>query len=71
MAIDGIFETEIAAIRANNDEGEALLVNLFNQIHASDRQVLARGRTIVCDEGFAYEIEKTHALYSQFSWSID
>lgn len=69
MAIDGVFETEIAAIRARDDQGEALLVNLFNQIH-SERQVLARGRTRVTDPGFPFEIDETHALYSQFSWEV-
>ena len=69
MWIDGVFETEIAAIRASDDRGEAMLVNLFNQIHA-ERQVLARGRTRVTDREFAFEIDKTHALYSQFSWAV-
>ena len=68
MWIEGIFETEISAIRANDDQGEALLVNLFNQIH-SDRQVLARGITRSSVAEFPFEIEKTHALYSEFSWS--
>ena len=68
MWIDGVFETEISAIRAKDDRGEALLVNLFNQIH-SERQVLARGSTRSFDSEIAFEIENTHALYSEFSWS--
>ncbi len=68
MWIDGVFETEISSIRAKDDRGEALLVNLFNQIH-SERQVLARGSTRSFDSEFAFEIENTHALYSEFSWS--
>ena len=46
-----------------------MLVNLFNQIH-SEQQVLARGRTRVTDQEFAFEIDKTHALYSKFSWAV-
>lgn len=66
--IDGVFDTEVSAIRANNDQGDAMLVNLFNQIH-SDRQVLARGTTVSTVSAFPFSNDKTHALYSDFSWS--
>ena len=68
MWIPGMFDTEVSAIRANNDTGEAMLVNLFNQIH-SDRQILARGQTDSKIESFRFATNRSHALYSDIRWS--
>jgi hypothetical protein len=67
LHIDGLFETTVEAIRARDDQGEATLVNLFNQIHGAVH-VLARGQTRCVDRRFDIAIEKTHGLYSTFSW---
>ena len=69
MWIDGALDTTIEAIRGKDDASEAVLSNLFNQIHAAV-QVLARGKTRCSDRGFAIDIEGTHALYSSFDWRV-
>ena len=68
LRVDGLFETNVEAIRAQDDIGEATLTNLFNQIHG-DVHILARGKTTCTDGVFDFSIEKTHGLYSQFSWA--
>ncbi len=67
MRIEPYFETEVKAIRACNDSGEAILKDLFNQIHGAIH-VLARGKTKCQDQGLDFEIEGTHGLYSDFVW---
>ncbi len=69
MWIDGIFDTTVEAIRGMDREQEAVLSNLFNQIHAPV-QVLARGRTRFRDGGLTVDTHETHALYSHFSWRV-
>lgn len=68
LRIDGLFETDVNAIRAIDDIGEATLTNLFNQIHG-DVHVLARGKTTCTDGALDFSIEKTHGLYSKFTWA--
>jgi hypothetical protein len=67
LRIDGLFETSVEAIRARDDVGEAVLVNLFNQIHGAVH-VLARGWTRCTDRSFDIALDKTHGLYSRFVW---
>jgi hypothetical protein len=68
LHVDGLFETDVEAIRAKDDNGEATLTNMFNQIHG-DVHVLARGKTTCTDGALDFAIEKTHGLYSQFTWA--
>lgn len=69
MWIEGVFDTSIEAIRGKDPSQEAVLSNVFNQIHAP-LQVLARGRTRCSDRGIAISNEDSHALYSRFSWQV-
>lgn len=69
MWIDGAFDTTVEAIRGKDEASEAVLSNLFNQIHAA-LQVLARGKTRSSDRGLAFDIQGTHALYSSFDWRV-
>lgn len=67
MWIDGCFETGVAPIKGADAAREAVLENVFNQIHAPT-QVLAVGTTRYADHGLTFTTDGTHALYSRFSW---
>ena len=69
MSIEGIFETEVEAIRGKDKAEEAVLANVFNQIHAPV-QTLALGKTRCTDAAFPLAIEGTHGLYSRFAWEV-
>jgi len=69
MWIDDFFDTSVAAIRAKDDVGEVLLINLFNQIHGAT-QVLARGKTRCSDRDFQFSLNGSHSTYSHFSWEV-
>lgn len=68
MWIDGCLETAVEAIKGADQGREAVLQNVFNQIHAPT-QVLAFGTTRYADRGLAMTTTRTHALYSRFSWA--
>ena len=68
MTIPGLFETTVAAIRGRDDTGHAVLSNLYNVIHGMVH-VLALGKTTCHDAPFSIATERTHGLYSDFSWS--
>jgi len=68
MWIDDCLETAVEAIKSADPSQEAVLANVFNQIHAST-QVLAFGTTRYADRGLALTTAGTHALYSRFSWA--
>ena len=67
MWAEGLFDTSIEAIRGKDKTQEAVLANVFNQIHAPT-QVLALGKTRCTDRRLPFTTEDTHALYSEFSW---
>jgi hypothetical protein len=67
LAVDGVFETRIEALRGADGEHVAVLENLFNTIHGPTH-VLARGSSRCTDRSFRIATEGTHALYSRFSW---
>jgi hypothetical protein len=67
MWADGLFDTSIEAIRGKDKTQEAVLSNVFNQIHAPT-QVLALGKTRCTDGRLPFTTEGTHALSSRFSW---
>ncbi len=69
LSIPEVFETRVTAIRGSDGQGNAVLSNLYNVIHGAV-QVLARGRTRCVDGPFEFTHEKTHALYSRFSWEV-
>jgi hypothetical protein len=67
MWAEGLFDTSIEALRGKDKTQEAVLSNVFNQIHAST-QVLALGKTRCTDRRLPFTTEGTHALHSKFSW---
>lgn len=69
MVAEGLFDIAVEAIRGKDKTREALLENVFNQIHAPT-QVLALGRSRFSDPEFRFEMEGSHALYSRFSWGV-
>lgn len=69
VVIPDILETTVAAIRGGDGEGDAVLSNLHNVIHGPV-QVLARGRTRSTHPAVAFATERTHGLYSHFSWEV-
>jgi hypothetical protein len=68
MWIDDCLDTTVEAIKGADPAQEAVVANVFNQIHAST-QVLAFGTTRYADRGLAMTTSGTHALYSRFSWA--
>ena len=69
LSIPEVFDTTVTSIRGRDRERTAVLSNLHNVIHGAV-QVLARGQTRCADGAFDFAHEKTHALYSRFSWAI-
>jgi len=67
IRVERFLESEVIAIRATDDAGEAVLKNLYNQIHGAI-QVLARGRSRCHEPGLGFENQGTHGLYSNFIW---
>ena len=68
LSIPDLFETTVQAIRGSDERHEAVLSNLHNVIHGP-QHVLGRGKTTCTDGPFDIHNEKTHGLYSDFSWS--
>ncbi len=69
MSIGGALETSIEAIRGKDASQEAVLSNVFNQLHAP-LQALALGQTRCSDPRMPFETSGTHALHSRFSWEV-
>lgn len=67
LAIPGVLESTVTAIRGRDGAHDAVLSNLYNVIHGAIH-VLARGATRCRDGRLTHAHEKTHALYSSFSW---
>ncbi len=67
MTVPGVFDTTVQAIRGRDDQ-KAVLTNLFNVIHGVVH-VLSRGTTRCHDDTFDFTTQKTHGLYSDFSWT--
>ena len=70
LTIPDLFDTTVSPIRGADGSAEARLENLHNVIHGPTH-VLARGRTRCADRVFDFEHERTHALCSRFSWTVD
>ena len=67
VAIPDVLETTVTAIRGSDGEHDAVVSNLYNVIHGPEH-VLARGHTRSTNPTLAFEHERTHGLYSCFSW---
>lgn len=68
MWAEGIFDTSQEPIKGADKVNEVRLENIHNQVHGSS-QILALGTTTFEAPGFSLVTEKTHAIYSEFSWS--
>ena len=69
ITIPGIFDTTVVALRGRDRRGPAVLSNLYNVIHGMVH-VLGYGNTSCHDAPFAIATERSHGLYSDFSWSV-
>jgi hypothetical protein len=63
-----LFDTTVKAIRGADGESDAQIQNLHNVIHGPTH-TLARGRTRCTHPQFDFFNERTHGLYSHFSWT--
>lgn len=68
LLIPDVFETTVSAIRGSDGDKHAVLSNLHNVIHGPEH-VLAHGKTRCTDSDFNFVLQKTHGLYSNFSWT--
>ena len=68
MRIPDVFSTTVTAIRGQDGIGHAVLSNLYNVIHGATH-VLARGNTPCTDDRLGFDTQRTHGLFSEFSWS--
>ncbi len=69
LVIPGIFETAISAVPGADGDGDAIISNLHNVIHGPVH-TMARGKSRHTDSTLGFSVEKTHALYSYFSWNV-
>jgi len=67
LSVPDVIETTITAIRGADGDTEARLENLHNVLHGPTH-ILARGHTRCTDRLFDFENQRSHALYSQFTW---
>ena len=67
LTIPDRFDTIVAAILGADGKGHVRIENLHNVLHGPSH-VLARGQTRYADGVFDFGHERTHALYSRFSW---
>lgn len=70
VAVEGLMEGAVEAIRGRDPGRPVTLQNMFNQIHAPE-QVIARGSSRFDDDALAWRNEGTHGLWSRFSWRVD
>ncbi len=69
VVIDGLLESTIEAIRGRDKAGPVTFENMFNQIHPPS-QVIARGGARYDDGEISIRNDRSHALYSNFAWSV-
>jgi len=69
IVVEGLLEGTIEEIRGKDRDQPVTFQNMFNQIHAPE-QIIARGNTAYDDGDIAVTTEGTHALYSNFDWSV-
>lgn len=68
MWSDGIFEASVKPIKGADKINPVRLENIHNQVHGPS-QVLARGTSSFDAGAYVLEVEGTHAICSEFSWS--
>lgn len=69
VAVEGVLDSSIEAIRGRDRGVPVTFENMFNQIHAPS-QVIAKGATRYDDGEILVDIADSHALYSTFHWAV-
>jgi len=69
LFINGLLDATIEAIRGRDRSKTVTFENMFNQIHAPS-QVIAKGTTRYNDGTIVVGNNNSHALYSNFDWSV-
>ncbi len=69
IVIEGLLEGTIEQLRGRDRSQPVTFENMFNQVHATS-QVIATGSTKYRDGVIAVDTDRTHSLYSNFSWSV-
>jgi hypothetical protein len=69
LTIEGLGESTVEAIRGRDRGKPVLFENMFNQIH-DKTQVIANGVTRYDDGEIVIDTNGTHALWSEFDWSV-
>ncbi len=67
LTVPDLFDTTVTAIRGADGQSDASIDNLHNVIHGRTH-TLARGDTRCTHPSFDFVNERTHGLYSRFSW---
>ena len=67
VTIPDLFDTTVTAIRGADGTADVRIENLPNVLHGPTH-VLARGGTRCTERALDFGHERTHALYSRFSW---
>ena len=69
VRIPDLLEAAVQAIRGKNRDEPVRFENIFNQIHAPS-QVIAMGESKYDDGTIRFDQQKTHGLWSEFSWDV-
>ena len=69
VAIDGLLDSRIEAIRGRDRDRPVTFENIYNQIHAP-AQVIATGSTRYDDGTIVVNNQGTHGLWSRFDWVV-
>jgi hypothetical protein len=69
IAVDGLLDSTVQAIRGRDRSQNVTFQNMFNQIHAPT-QTLAKGVSRYDDGVIAFDNDRTHGLWSRFDWSV-
>jgi hypothetical protein len=67
VAIPGLLESVVEAIRGRDRARPVTFENIYNQVH-DPHQVIARGSTTFDDGRILIRTEGTHGLWSEFHW---
>ena len=69
VEVAGFIDSAVEDIKSKDKVNPVTLGNMFNQIHAPT-QSLALGTTSCSVGQDGFNLDKTHALHSRFSWSV-
>lgn len=69
IAIEGVLEGTVEALRGQDRSEPVTFHNMFNQLHDTT-MVAARGSTRYDDGTIVVQTEGTHGLWSRFDWAV-